>query len=186
MHLRQVAILGVLLGVPLLAAKSIRAESPIFVWVDKGGNLHATDRLQDVPEPYFAMYTAQLKESAKNLANAPSEPVSAPYRPAGAAPPASNPALDDAKKRQEWRALMAQWRHELAAATLNLQKVDRDLADTEANPVLRLNPQNRSRADELMHLRMQAAFRVEQARHMLMDELPRRARVEQVPPLWLM
>ena len=43
-------------------ARIARADDVLFYWVDKQGTVHATQNLDEVPEPYNAMYRARLKE----------------------------------------------------------------------------------------------------------------------------
>jgi hypothetical protein len=46
----------------LLLASSTAWAGPIFRWVDARGDLHLTDELTEVPEPYQSMYRARLRE----------------------------------------------------------------------------------------------------------------------------
>jgi hypothetical protein len=49
--------------------KSI-AEQPIFKWKDEKGNVYITDRLGDVPEPYYA----EFRDRAEQMKNMKPEP----------------------------------------------------------------------------------------------------------------
>lgn len=184
---------ALLVAVVLGLAPPAHADAPLFVWVDKAGALHATDRLQDVPEPFYGMYAAQLKEREKAAGGAgappPPAPAEAPARtntPSGAPFAAPLTAADLASSRQNWKELVAHWRLELAQATAELQKIDGEMENVQGNPVLRLLPTNQERIQVLMPLRTLAQDRVEKARRHLVDEIPKRARAQGVPPQWLL
>jgi hypothetical protein len=179
-------------AVGLVCASAVAA--PIFTWVDRQGGLHATDRLQDVPEPYYSMYAAELKAREQKAGATPVPPAAEAAAPPTPRPVVTTPrpaiepvtAAGEAKRRQTWRDLVAQWRRELAAATANLQKITQELDEAQLNPVLRVLPANQERINDLMSLRTKAQDRVEKARLMLVDDIPKRARAEGVPPLWLL
>ena len=58
---RRALFLGVVLGL-FAAGLPLAAQTMIFKWIDRKGTLHLTDRLADVPEPYYSMYRARLRE----------------------------------------------------------------------------------------------------------------------------
>lgn len=165
-------------------------DAPIFAWVDSKGTMHATDRLADVPEPWFSAYSAKLKELEERRKNGtlPPEP---PPEPARTRPTPTRPVVlpttqDEAARRQAWKATMRQWRVELAEATADLQDVQNRIAEARMNPILALTPAVKARVEAMRPDEERAQKRVETARQMLMDVLPKRARDEHVPPLWLM
>ena len=168
------------------------ADGEIFSWVDDKGALHATDRLADVPEPYYSIYHARLLELEKKRA---ASPAADPDPPADASPEASPPpatqsgqsaAAQQAAARQTWRALIAHWRQELTSATSDLQAVEELIGHAEMNPILRQTPAVETELATLEPRRQAALARVMAARRMLLTTLPERARQERVPPLWLL
>lgn len=184
----------ILLGL-ILPAQSADGTA-IFKWVDKQGNLHITDRLQDVPEPYAGMYAARIAAEEKNkLATRGKQPVAAPAVPA--APPYQPPRryvapigqpspITQAEEQQKyWRSLVSRWRGELAAATAELENADNEVGEANMNPLMRQTPEGQERARIAEEKRAQVVLRVNKARQMLLEEVPRRARAEGVPPVWL-
>lgn len=172
----------------LALAPGARAEGPVFVWVDSAGAMHATDRLQSVPEPWFSMYAARLKEleARGQLPSAPLPADTAPPPPAPVPMVRAQPtALEVQQQRNEWRVLVGRWRTELAAATAALQKAERAYNEAGMNPILRETPAVKEQLLTLDQGRQVARQRVETARNMLQDALPKKAREEHVPPLWL-
>jgi hypothetical protein len=188
----------------LVLASSLAASSGrIFRWVDKTGDLHVTDRLADVPEPYYSMYAAEIARLEKNkgkqksrdrsVAPAPrSTPPRSPGSSAAPAPPAGRraggPSIVDRElaRQKQWQDLVARWRKELATATAEVEKIDQELAQARSNPILRTTPQARAQIEAIESRRVGALRKLERARKMLLETIPARARAEQVPPRWLM
>lgn len=166
------------------------AQGPIFQWVDARGNLHLSDELADVPEPYRSMYEARLREAAEaRKRNGEAPAARAPVAP----PPPSveydhEPSIIDqqAANRQRWKQEVATWRAELAAATAELAQADAQLGDLEMNPVLAQTPSVAADIVQARQARAAALARVERARRTLLTELPARARRDGVPPAWLL
>lgn len=179
----------------LLVAAGVTAQPTIFKWIDPQGGLHATDRLGDVPEPYYSMYVARLraleeqrsKAGGPPAATAPSvatEPVVAPVPVQ--APPAAPSLVEQVRAKQaRWKALVAHWRSELGDATTALEAVQNELAEAGLNPILSQTPEVKARIAELQERRDSAKVRLETARKMLLEELPAKARKEAVPLKWL-
>ena len=184
-----------LLAGMIVAAFSSAAHSQaniIFHWIDSQGNLHATDRLQDVPEPYYGLYAAKLRALVeRNAQNSQGPSPAAAPSPAPSVRP-SNPgsggiSIVDAEiaRRKHWKDTMAEWRRELETATEKFTAIDGQIQSLEMNPILRLTPQVEAQVTALQTSRSQALARVERARVMLTETLPKQARVESVPPAWL-
>lgn len=175
---------GLLLGIVLPCA----AGEPLFVWMEPSGALHATDRLQAVPEPWFSAYKARLEELKKRG----EQPEAADDTQPSPSPPPRFPASktvtaeEVAAQRQAWRDLVKHYRRELGAATDALKQLDDEIEATHANPILRFTPAVQEKLAGLQSSRPLVQARVEAAQRMLIEELPRRARVEHVPLLWLM
>lgn len=184
---------GVLLGGLVLAGARVASAEPRFVyrWVDKAGVVHLTDRLADVPEPFYSTYQAWVKEELErrqaaglpDASSTPPQPVT--VRPPPSRPP--EPSLVEQKRarREGWRKLMAYWRAELLAASAALDEVDQEKALARLNPTLAQTPAVKARVAEIDKKRQVALARVEAARRMLLEQLPARARRERVPPKWL-
>ena len=49
-----------------MLAFAAQANGPIYYWVDKYGNLHATDRIESVPAVYRASYKEEAKQPHRN------------------------------------------------------------------------------------------------------------------------
>ncbi|OGQ85282.1 MAG: hypothetical protein A2289_10765 [Deltaproteobacteria bacterium RIFOXYA12_FULL_58_15] len=155
----------------------------IFRFVDNAGVVHFTDRIGDVPEPYHSMYAAELRRREENGMNSPSPspsplvqsvPVRAPSRPTGV----------DAEiaRQKKWQNLVALWRQKLAAATAALEKADAELAQAGASPLTPV----RAMAGQIEVRRSQILAEVDEARRMLVEDIPKRARKDNVPPKWLL
>jgi hypothetical protein len=186
----------------LLVVGTVEAGPVIFKWIDKKGDLHVTDRLGDVPEPYYSMYAAKLEElehgggvqavatpaTAARAGNGREErSTQAPAREQSRAGAESeSPVVDAAiRKREQWRKLVAHWRHELELATGAYEKAQADADNAQVNPVLVYTPQGKAKVDDTRKRLEKALARVEKARTMLLIDLPARAKREQVPPKWL-
>jgi hypothetical protein len=173
----------------LANAVPLFAQGAIFRWVDRQGNLHLSDELADVPEPYRSMYEAQRREAAEAKKHAPPAPASPPPDPAVSPPelPPSPSIIDEeAARRQRWKEQVASWRAELAAATNALADVDARLDELAVNPLMAQTPLVAADIVQARQSRAAALSRLEKARRMLLTELPARARREGVPPAWLM
>jgi hypothetical protein len=190
---RRLASLALSLGLSLTAG-IVAAQTMIFKWIDTKGTLHVTDRLADVPEPYYAMYRAKLKASEEQQAKgggaaATSSPTPVVAPPAVESSEASSPApslVDEELRRQaEWKALVALWRERLAIATAEVEAIQSELEEATLNPILRETPAVKAQAAAIEVRRGAAMSRLEAARKMLLVELPARARKEGVPPRWL-
>jgi hypothetical protein len=170
------------------ATRMARADDVLFYWADKKGTVHATQNIDEVPEPYRAMYHARLKEleEEKKKQQAAPQPVVQPT-PTASAPVVTStihPADAEAARQKAWRAEIAKWRTELRLATENLQRIQAQLDQTNMNPVLRTTPQVQAQAAEIEEQRQKAIARVEIARKTLAEDLPARAKRESVPPRW--
>lgn len=193
-------LLSVAVGCGLLfaGAASAQAELTVFRWVDEAGDLHFTDRLADVPEPYYSLYAAKLKAlEEKKKQNKASRPAAVAPAPTAAPSPALKEKPVPKKKaksyvdrelerRAMWIALIAKWRRALSAATDRVRKIQDQLDAVRFNPILRTLPKARLDAERFKQQRDRAVHRVEAARKMLLETLPARARKENVPPKWLL
>jgi len=185
--------LAVMLGAAaLMVSAAGLAQGPIFRWVDRDGNLHLSDELADVPEPFRAMYAAKLREAAEAKRNggAPAVPAPAPKPEVVSRPPEANgPSIidEEAARRQRWKKEVASWRARLASATEDLAAAEaRVVAEVETDPLLANTPLAHHELLAARQARVNALERIEEARRMLLTELPARARREGVPPAWLM
>ncbi len=167
------------------AAKVALAQGMIFKWVDKQGVIHLTDRLGDVPEPYHSLYAVKLREleaRRKVAGNQPPAPRPAPSAPT----PTPSPLAAELARQQEWKDTVAKWRRELEEATTEYENIHGELSEAQLNPVLRLTPEVQARITAIEARLADALARLERARHMLLSELPRKAKAEGVPPKWLL
>lgn len=181
--------------------------SPIFKWIDERGDFHATDRLADVPEPYRSMYEARLaaeRAAAEARAKAQAEagqrgapneafPKTSPkaqVAPASKRPPRAESSAQGFSAREDalrktWLELVKHWRDELHAATVEVEDIEKKLEEAGQNPLLRHTPPVKLELENLERTKARALGRVAEARRMLIDELPKRARKEGIPPKWL-
>jgi hypothetical protein len=168
-------------------ARIARADDVLFYWVDKKGTVHATQNLDEVPEPYNAMYRARLKELEEEKKKQKAIPAPAVVEPAPQPqPPPPQPSIVDKElaRQKAWRAEVAKWRTELRVATEDLNRIQTQLDQATLNPVLRTTPQVQAQIVSLEQQRDKALERVEIARRTLAEELPARAKRESVPPRW--
>ena len=188
MSRRRMLSLSVVLGL-LVTAWSALAATMFFKWIDAKGNLHVTDRLADVPEPYYAMYRAKVREIEEREAKqgiAVPETTSAPVERIEAVRPSAPSIVDlELQRQKDWRALVANWRGELTAATAEVESLQNELDDATLNPILRETPQAKDQIAEIADRHAVAMRRLEAARQMLLVDLPARARKDGVPPKWL-
>lgn len=180
---KLIALLVLLAGINTASAQ----ESAIFYWVDKKGNVSATQNLDEVPEPYRSMYRARLREleeEKKKQKSAPSEQYSAPSAPQ----PTPNTGIVDRElaRQKQWKDEVARWRLELRLATEEAQRAQADVDAAAFNPILRQTPQGQAQMQEPAQRKKAALERVERAKNMLEVELPKRAKAESVPPAWLL
>ena len=176
----------------LLCAVAAAAESTIFRWVDAKGNLHATDRLGDVPEPYYGIYFAEQKrrEAERQAGGATATPHAPPPTPEAAAPASTGPSGasvvdEELRRREQWRSLVSAARNELMGATAALAGLEEERAVVAQNPLLAVTPAVQARLGELEQRRAAVLVRLEKARAALLVDLPARARKENVSPKWL-
>ena len=174
-------------GLSLLATTAL-AQPTIFKWIDARGNLHATDRLSDVPEPYYGMYRAKLRaleeERAKQGNPQPARPAATP-EPIVAPDAGSSETADappsivdlELKRREGWKALVLQWRGALSAATGEVESIQAELDEATLNPILLETPAVKARVVEISARRDQAMERLEKARKTL-QVIQRQARAQ--------
>ena len=161
----------------------------IYYWVDKRGDLHATNKLADVPEPYFSLYETRAKNrkvedrKGKAAASKRTSPVIVPRTTH--AEIKRQLAKEDAD-RARWKRLMLKWRTVLDNATQELRRFERELVETNANPILRHTPGVKQKAAQIEKRRKSVLAKIEEAREMLLHKLPQQARKEGVPPKWLL
>ncbi|HSI02866.1 MAG TPA: DUF4124 domain-containing protein [Myxococcota bacterium] len=165
-------------------ARSAYADDVLFYWVDKKGTVHATQNIDEVPEPYNAMYRARLKELEEEKKKQKPTVAPAVVQPAPQPPP--QPSITDRElaRQRAWRADIAKWRTELRVATEELNRIQTELDQAAVNPILRTTPQAQARIGPLEEQREKALKRVEIARKTLAEDLPARAKRESVPPRW--
>jgi len=189
--------IGVAAALCLVTARPASAGT-IYKWYDEQGDLHATDQLTDVPEPYRSMYAAaerkRKEEEEKRRAAAAGKTPAKPPPKAPPPPPTRRVTgpdrlgtllKEEEAKRKRWTQLVAHWRAELQAATRQLQDLDQRIQEVGANPILRQTPKVKKELAELQEQRKPLLERLNGARRMLAEELPKRARREEVPPQWL-
>lgn len=129
-----------------------------YYWTDAAGNLHASDMLQDVPEPYYSSY----KQAE---ATAPAQPS---VLAATATTPVPSGYFEEQERlRKEKKDVVAFWRNELVAATAQLQEVEQRLAALRFNPILAQTPNVKAQMAEEEGRRIQRAARVQHAKKML-------------------
>lgn len=194
----------------LPAAFASDTDTPLFRWVDKQGVIHLTDRLGDVPEPYNAIYRAQLRKRAAagpHQSTAQPSPIDSTASDAEAiararaaqaqsrganrlspASPVLGPGFQDPQVllRQRWQQKLEQARQELQAAVNVLQQAQDRLDELTLNPLIRLSPGVQEQIPQLESERDQAKERVQQAEKYLQEELPAQARKENIPMKWLL
>jgi len=192
MNGRRALRAGVMLGLTL-AGLPLVAQTMVFKWIDARGTLHVTDRLADVPEPYYSMYRAKLRETEEQRAKAGVAPRPAPSPPPtpppveGGTPESQvlSPVELELKNRADWKALVARWRGELAQATAEVESIQTELDQASLNPILRETPEVKAQLADIEARRLAAMTRLEAAKKMLLVELPARAKKESVSPKWL-
>ncbi len=182
---KLIAALLLTIGIPSSAAAQ---EGTIFYWVDKKGNVTATQNLDEVPEPYRAMYRARLKELEEEKKKQKSAATPEPSAPAPLpqTPPGGSIVDRELQRQKQWKAEVAQWRTELRLATIEAQQAQNDVDAAALNPILRQTPQGQAQMVEPAKRKQEAIARVERAKNMLEVELPKRAKAENVPPAWLL
>ncbi|MEK7705611.1 MAG: hypothetical protein AAB426_11680 [Myxococcota bacterium] len=173
------------------AAPARAQPALVFYWVDGRGDLHATDRLGDVPEPYYGMYVAKLAASEEARAKGGAPPAvhpesTAPLDASVPAPP-SQPSIVEQTiaQREGWKKTVREWRQELERATTALRDATTALEQAELNPILRETSAQQQVIERARSEQQAALVGVEKARRMLLEDIPKRARAEHVPPKWL-
>ena len=181
--------LVVVVVVVVSVMRTARADDVIFYWSDKQHVVHATQNLDDVPEPYRAMYRARVKEleEAKKNAQKPAQSPPSTPPPSPAVPQPGPSIVDRELQRQKyWRDEIYKWRTELRIATEDLHRIQLQIDEVNLNPILRMTPQAQAQLEPLEEDRQRAIGRVDVAQRMLTQDLPTRAKRENVPPQWLL
>lgn len=185
---------GFALFLCLLTGSLARADAPLFSWLDAGGTVHITDRLADVPEPYYSTYkAAQLRkqqEAAARAAQAPgAQAVQQPAEPtantAPIQPSVVHGADDTRQQRLRWQAQMAYWRTELQQSLQRLQRAEAEHAAMANNLLLRQTPTGKAQLAQFEEALQMAKAQALRARHMLLTQLPAQAQAQHVPQQWL-
>jgi len=177
-----------LLLIPLLGfARPALADDVLFYWADKQHVVHATQNLDEVPEPYRAMYRARLKELEEAKKNAPKQAPPPPQYTPSTPPRQPQPSIVDQElaKQKMWRDEVQKWRTELRVATEDLNRIQGQIDQVNFNPVLRMTPQAKAQLEPLERDKMSAINRVDTAQRMLTQDLPARAKRDGAPPRWL-
>ena len=187
----------------LLAVPQAGWAKDIYKWINKAGVLTFTDRLADVPEPYYSMYLAREKAKAeakakqeKTAARSGKEkpahaqdpaPAEEPARIEADEPPSGPPIWQQEEaKRKYWQAEVARWRETLLVATSAVADIDAQIASLRSNALLAVTPPVMAKIKTLEEERKLAVDNVNTARTTLLDELPARAKKEGVPYKWLL
>ena len=176
------------------SAPSVHAQTPIFRWVDKKGDMHITDRLGDVPEPYRSLYAAKIRELEEKKESAPnvtlptdSQKKKKPKAALRAPAPSGQSFVDKKIARQKyWMNLVAKSRAQLDRATQNFVKISQELDNKRLNPILREIPANKAAIKKLEEAREKARADLENARYQLLEAIPLRAKKEMIPHKWLL
>lgn len=170
-----------------------KADKPLFVWADEHANLHVTDRLADVPEPYHTIYAKRLekdqlsqKHDNKTAAAEGTDAAQIRYdNPESAVRDLAPHATAEIEKRRGWQKRFVDARNELTQATQVLAGIEQKILEKNRNPILRLTPVVKKELAELDANRIEAQSRVLNARRMLLETLPQQARQAQVPVQWI-
>lgn len=176
-----------------LLASSAWPQNRIFRWVDKKGVVHFTDRLGDIPEPYYSMYAEEIRKTLEEQAqNTPKEtPKVAPSHPEPSAPSplpsTTEPSYieQEAQRRLYWQNEVARWRKELSEATEAYAAAEEAAGWASANPILVQTPAGQANLAQAQTKLEQAKVRLEKARYMLLEEIPKKAKEQRVPLKWL-
>jgi hypothetical protein len=88
-------------------------------------------------------------------------------------------------KRDEWTKILTKWHSALALHTDHVAALDGEIQQLRANPLLAQTPAARESIATATRRRADALAALNEARHMLAEVLPARARSEGIPPGWL-
>ena len=159
----------------LLPRPAVAEAPPIYLWADAAGVvLTVSSRLEDVPEPFRAAYSARQMR-----ANHGAEPAPTAAATAGSA------TAQAYAMRQNWRRQVATWRQEILLACEQLAAASSAMEGAQRNPILRLSVAGQAKIDALTPSLDAARLRLQKARSMLLEGLPRAAQAAHVPPAWL-
>lgn len=190
-HLLWTLVCAVALAVVGVRHTAWADARPIFAWIDARGTLHATNNLDEVPEPYYSTYRARRDAIARAQQAAARAGREADTPPSNAGTEPLRPAASGATRAQHdarvaWQARMLQARSALIDATLAVQQAEGQLADARRNPILAQTPAGKAQvaaAERALDGARRAALA---ARKTLMLDLPAEARDQHVPPQWLL
>ncbi|MEM6533310.1 MAG: DUF4124 domain-containing protein [Myxococcota bacterium] len=172
----------------MLATSLAGAQTVIYRWVDKQGVVHFSDDINQVPEPYASMYQARIREIEERRAAAVGDrktPIESPSAAPRKYPTIPDVTATDAARRNYWQGRVKTWRTSLADATKELAAIDDEVSALNLNPVLRTTPKVRSELAAVQERRRKVHARVEAARKMLVETIPKEAKKEGVPSRWL-
>jgi len=176
----------------ILVLSTPAAAQRIFYWVDAKGDLHATQSLANVPEPYYSMYRKEVEAQKDKEKDAKTKPTKRP--PARRPPPPRSSTksqyTEQLRKhdadRKRWKDTVAIWRTRLATHTKRLQQLESEIGAIASNPLMAQTPHVKTKRQELDQELKAIRKKLEEARRMLLEDLPKRAKKEGVPAKWLL
>lgn len=145
-----------------------------LLWTDSVGDLFSSEKLNEVPEPFRSMYRAR-----KSVAwhPPPLDAMADAYAPR---------ATEILHQQRAWRQQIAGWRQELFTATrLLLEATLRPGALAHEPLAFAYAPHRVLLIEARGAARSEALSRLMRAQIMLQETLPRQAREQRVPMLWL-
>jgi hypothetical protein len=180
-----------------------RTRAEVYQWVDKNGTVHVTDRIEDLPEPYYSRALKELKEKETlekafpKQNPAPSQgsmqkqtsgetTVIAPERIPKDVPqktPEQLPTPEEQK--QHWQEKLKTARERVSELDVRCKKLETDRDIHVQNSLLFARPIDRELAASNTTSFEECNKELVAARNYLEKELPEEARKAGVPPGWL-
>lgn len=161
----------------------------MFYWADERGQMHITDRLDQVPEPYYSIYAERIKKM--EAANTTKTPTGAtPSQPPTPSVGQNWPKMGEVSraeiaKQQYWKSKVQNARAVLMTATDELRVIDEQIQQKHNNPLLAQTPEVAAELSVLEAKRQQIEQSVVSARKVLLVDIPQQAKKEGIPPKWL-
>tara|TARA_B100000959_G_scaffold254145_1_gene285626 strand:- start:126 stop:593 length:468 start_codon:yes stop_codon:yes gene_type:complete len=118
----------------------VHARAPIYYWVDRYGNLHATDRIEGVPVFYLDDYEKRGRDNKKNTPWSVTLRQKKQEAKQTTKPTSANPPKDTETVDSKTMVELGRVRVELRDANESLKKLDERISALRFNPILRETP----------------------------------------------
>ena len=155
-------------------------KSHLYEWTDTKGNVHITDDLGEVPEPYRA--------KARTIEMPKSQETGAQQQGAGKYTPGAAGETQDAAKKAGWQRRLREWKARLANAEQRYHALEQKRLDALGQwggSAASGHLEGRAEADRIAQDMKAVQKEIDDAKNMIENVIPEEARKAGIPPGWL-